>query len=262
MDIEQQIIQNWRNYGAWLNDKKAAMSVNLALAQEFEQKHQQCSNIAHVICHYEAEENGLPILSTAHDLLKNLLRMIVQVHALPNCLYAGHILSNGKAQLFFYFDDEVAFKEVLQDLEYDDLVIQSDPNWDTYFEFLTPAPLEDRLCRTEEHIYALEERGVDTSVPQLIEHRFHFYEKEDIERFVERCALSGVKFNSLKYTEHLVKINEEESVYLVKVEQEIILDSIDILHQVEDFHQLSEELPINYLGWELVEIEAQSKYLN
>ncbi|WP_439257549.1 TIGR01619 family protein [Lonepinella sp. BR2271] len=252
--------QHWQNYRTWFGEHVAVVSVNTAVLASFSEA--RPINIAQISRHYESDQNGLPSEPHYHDMFRQILHTITQLCALPDVFYAGHILSNGKAQQFFYFNDEISLLETLGQLTYDALDIQQDPQWDTYFEFLLPSSLESKMMLTEEMLDTLSESGVDLSISQRIEHNFHFDEKEDIEQFIEKCSLSQVPFERIKYTERAVKVEDEQWVYLVKVEQEMALDTQAIFSQVEQFELLAEEFSARYLGWECSDLGQQGYYVN
>ncbi|WP_386693024.1 MULTISPECIES: TIGR01619 family protein [unclassified Lonepinella] len=260
IDFQQEIEQqNWQNYRTWFNDQVAVVTVNVSLMEmsEFRQM-----NIAQIIRYYQGDKNGLPTEVSHHEIFRQILHTITQLCALPDVVYAGHILSNSKSQQFFYFNDEISLLETLGQLSYDELVIQQDLNWDTYFEFLLPSPLEHKMTLTEEILDTLSENGVNLSEPQLVEHNFHFDEKEDIERFIEKCNLSKIHFDRIKYTENRVKVDKDNRAYLVKVEQELALDTQEIFTQVEQFESLADAVSARYLGWEYGNFGQQGSYLN
>ncbi|MGQ0286164.1 TIGR01619 family protein [Pasteurellaceae bacterium 22721_9_1] len=267
MDLQRDINEAWKSYRTWLNEKPAIVSVNMRLIEKLMDKQpDEYVQIAYVYRNYEADEKGLPEDDCCSDVFSHLMKTIAQMQALPNVLYAGHVLSGGRSQIFLYFNDKADFLEALEQVEYDELVIQQDTNWDTYFEFLMPSPLEEKFSQTEETLSILSREGIDLSATHTIEHRFHFVEKEDIERFVEKCALSEVRFDTLKYTEDPVQIFDDivemENVYLVKVQQEMAFNSKEIFSVVEFFEQMAEEFSAQYLGWEFDYSAHKGKYLN
>ncbi|WP_439242601.1 TIGR01619 family protein [Lonepinella sp. BR2474] len=251
--------QRWQNYRTWFGEHVAVVSVNTAVLASFSEA--RPINIAQISRHYESDQNGLPSEPHYHDMFRQILHTITQLCALPDVFYAGHILSNGKAQQFFYFNDEISLLETLGQLTYDALDIQQDPQWDTYFEFLLPSSLESKMMLTEEMLDTLSESGADLSEPQPIEHNFHFDDKGDIELFIEKCHLANIPFERIKYTEHKIKIEGDYKAYLVKVEQELSLDTQDIFNQVEQFEMIAEALSIRYIGWEYSQLDQQG-YLN
>ncbi|MCK3659014.1 hypothetical protein A4G18_09900 [Pasteurellaceae bacterium Pebbles2] len=260
INFSAELDQNWKSYRTWLNEQVAVISVNMALMDIFPADKQ--AKLAYVVRGYESDESGLPFVDCADEVFRHILHSVAQLGALPDVLYAGHILSGGKVQQLFYFSDETAFAETLSQLEYDDLIVQQDAHWDTYFEFLLPSSLESKMTLTEEILDTLVENGVDLSSPKLVEHSFHFNEKEEVERFIEKCSLSDVQFNHIKYTENPVQTDDSSDVYLVKIEQEMSLDTQDIFNQVERFEQLADAFSAQYLGWEYGSFGQRGNYLN
>lgn len=97
------------------------------------------------------DENELPDPSFYQTLMRQIVKLWTQLSALPDTLYAGHVLSAGHAQLYFYCDNTEPFLEVLKQFEEISAIeIQYDPHWDIYFDFLLPSPLEMKIHATEE----------------------------------------------------------------------------------------------------------------
>lgn len=246
MDIEQ----NWQTYRSTLNDKVAVFSANLSLFEQF--PHPQSGYVVQFSLPYETDdETGLPNEEEYERLTRQTFKALTQLSALPDTLYAGNIMSAGKSKLYFYTSDTEIFLTVLSQIDgVDDIETQRDAEWDLYFDFLLPSPLEMKINATEEILEMLTQNNRALSDTYVVEHRFHFDDKDNLQKFIEKVRLSDVPFNQIQYTDELVPVNDEEMMYMAKLIQEIKLDSQEIFKLVEYFEQLANQLSGEYIGWE------------
>ncbi|WP_101774899.1 TIGR01619 family protein [Pasteurella oralis] len=241
--------QSWQNYRSMVNDKLAIFSINLEILKKFP------SETSHKVIQfqfsYQADENQLPAPEAYQDLMEQVFKVWTQLCALPNTLYAGHVLSAGKAQLYFYCEYVEPFLDVLQQFDnIEKINIQDDPNWDIYFDFLLPSPLEMKINATEEVLDLLVQNGRDLADTYLIEHGFHFEDENNMFRFMEHVNLQNMDFISMQYSNTPVIIDDEIPFYVVKLEQELSLDSADIFKYVEEFENIASQFNGEYVGWE------------
>ncbi|MDU8923903.1 TIGR01619 family protein [Pasteurellaceae bacterium LIM206] len=258
MEIEQ----NWQNYRSTINNRVAIFSANLGIFDQFPMDERECYVVQFAIP-FKANEIGMPVAEVYQDLFKSILRALSQLSALSNSLYAGHTICDGKAKLYFYTSDPSEFANVLIDLDYcHDLDVQGDPNWDTYFDFLLPSPLESKLNATEEILGLLNQNGKNLADVFAIEHTFYFDNKENMLEFIENIALEKIFFNAIKYTDERVTVDEDEAFYMLKLEQELSLNSMDIFNLVEKFDQLANQYSGEYVGWECDGMAREKDQLN
>lgn len=254
--------QEWKNYRTLINDHLAIISVNMEILEDFPAI--KPAKVAHFSHAYEADENGLPRAEQQEAVFHHIVKSLSQLCALPDVRYAGHIISNGKVQIYFYIADSERFIETATQLvSPEEIIIQEDPEWDIYFEFLLPSSLEMKISMTEEMLDTMAGNGIDLGLLHTVEHRFHFHQREDMDEFIEQCGLKQVSFTTIKYTDAPVQLDDmENSLYLLKLAQEIRLDNQDIFNAVELFEEMSGEYHAEYIGWEYVDFDGGKKYLN
>lgn len=242
--------QTWQTYRSTLNDQVAVFSANLSLFEQF--PNVKLTHVVQFSLPYDCDDNtGLPNEEEYHTLIQQTFKALTQLSALPDTLYAGNIMSGGKSKLYFYTHDTEAFLAVLNQIDkVGDVEIQQDADWDLYFDFLLPSPLEMKINATEEILEMLTQNNRSLSDTYAVEHRFHFDDQDNLQAFIEKMRLSDVPFNQIKYTDELVQVNDEEMMYMAKLSQEIKLDSQDIFKFVEYFEQLANQLSGEYIGWE------------
>ena len=245
--------QNWQNYRTLINGNMASCTVNLDIFEQFTPD--KYNKIVQVSLPYEADENTMPTLDEHHRVVKELFKILVQASALPELLYAGHIFTEGHLKLYFYCDETTALFGVLDQFKEDieEITVQEDPNWDTYFDFLLPSPLEMKLNMTEEILSMLLQNGRDLADTYLVEHTFHFAEEPQMFQFMEEVNLSDLSYNTISYSSAPMIFEDEddnEGLYIAKIEQEMTLDNEDIFRYVEQFERLAEKFSGEYVGWE------------
>ena len=245
--------QNWQNYRTLINGNMASCTVNLDIFEQFTPD--KFNKIVQVSLPYEADENTMPTLDEHHRVVKELFKILVQASALSELLYAGHIFTEGHLKLYFYCDETTALFGVLDQFKenIEEISVQEDQNWDTYFDFLLPSPLEMKLNVTEEILDMLQQNGRDLADNYLVEHTFQFAEEQQMFQFMEEANLRDLSYHSMSYSNAPVIFEDEddkEGFYIVKIEQEMTLDNDDIFRYVEQFERLAEKFSGEYVGWE------------
>lgn len=253
---------NWRNYRTLMNDKVAVISANLELQSEY--KIGSAPILAQCTLSYQADENGLPVESEQERVFSHILKLLVQASALSNVHYAGHILSDGKAIQYFYLANKMAFLDVAtQLLSAENVSFQQDPTWDLFSDFLLPSPLEMKFCLTEDLLDNMLSDGNDLSQIYTIEHRLHFDEREEMDHFIEKFSLANLTFVNIRYSDRKIQLEDMDlEQYLVKIEQEMPLDSQEIFLTLEQIDKLLNDCNGEYLGWEVQNLNEQKNYLN
>lgn len=258
----ERIALNWRNYRTEIKGYPAIISANLDLPPLYLTGSQYI--LARCSLAYVAEENGLPLEVEEAGLFNNILKLLTQATALENVLYAGYVLSQSVADIYFYVLDEKSFIDTIAEIiSLDHIEIQEDPNWEVYFDFLMPSLLEDKFSLTEDRLNLLQSNGVDLSHFHHIEHRFHFTDFSQMIGFIEQCSLSQIDFINIKHTEQKIFFEDQgDAFYLLKLEQYICLDSLEIYQTIEKLLELIRDLSAEYMDWISLETVEPKSYLN
>lgn len=252
---------NWQHYRSHIADKWAFFSVNAELLQKFpsEKLHYvvQFSLSATVEESKDFEPNRYP------EIISDILKISVQLYALPNVLYAGHIFSDAKVQLYFYCQDPDLFIEHLKQFtQVENVLRQYDPNWEIYFDFLLPSPLEMKLNATDDILLMLEQQGRDLNQSYLLEHIFNFESEADMYRFVDHINLQNLDISSLRYSEIPLPVGDLGEFYVVKLMQETQLSGGALFTLVENFEELALQFSGEYIGWECDALQHNKINLN
>lgn len=253
---------NWQNYRSMVNDMPAVFTANIENIDQFHGKN--CNKIVQFAINYEGDESGLPSEGEYDKLINRIFKILAQLTALPNVFFAGHFICNGQAKMHFYCEHSEILLETLSQIDFvEEVSVQDDPNWDTYFDFLLASPLEIKINATEELLGLLQSKGRDLADTYLVEHSFHFDEEQKMFSFMDELSLGDYSFSTLQYSAQPIQFNEDdEPYYLVKMEQELSLDNGEIFEQVERFEKLAQQFMGDYIGWECDSLMDDSKQLN
>lgn len=253
---------NWQNYRSMVNDMPAVFTANIENIDQFHGKN--CNKIVQFAINYDGDDSGLPSEGEYDKLINRIFKILAQLTALPNVFFAGHFICNGQAKIHFYCEHSEILLETLSQIDFvEEVSVQDDPNWDTYFDFLLASPLEIKINATEELLGLLQSKGRDLADTYLVEHSFHFDEEQKMFSFMDELSLGDYSFSTLQYSAQPIQFNEDdEPYYLVKMEQELSLDNGEIFEQVERFEKLAQQFMGDYIGWECDSLMDDSKQLN
>lgn len=254
-------MEKWQHYRTQVNGNNALISVDLRYVEE------QKVDAVHIVqfsVPFPAGEDGLPTEETFRKLVKRLLKIGALTEALERVYYVGYWLCQGQMQVYFYTTEQgkLPFLEILHQLDLEKIKVQLDPNWDIYFDFLTPSALEIKMTATEEMLSVLRQNGEMLDRTYLVDHRFYFYEERDMQQFLHYVSEQEQSFLSLQHSAIPVPVENNENAYLVKVEQEVNLEENVIFDTVAFFEQASVDFQGRYLGWKVQDNVVKSKYLN
>lgn len=247
----ENLTQHWQNYRSLVKGKISLFSVNLEIAQYFSE---DAPNICvQFTLAFSGTEEGLPQASHFQTLFNELLKIIIQLNANEQSLYAGYVIGDHKITLYCYTKQpHLLIESVAQFEEINAVNQQFDPNWDIYFDYLLPSRLEAKMSATEEILELLTQQGEDLSVPHSIKHTFYFKSKEELEHFIEQYA-TKLDFE-IAYSDLPINLSEEENgsdlVFITTLTHEICLDNNQIYQSVEQLEQLASQLDADYDGWE------------
>ncbi len=251
----------WQHYRTNVNGDEALFSVNLSYIDE---QKIDASTVVQMILPFEAEKDGLPSEKNFQLFIKSLVKITSLINSLNSIYYVGYWLSKGKAKVYFYCtsEEKQALIELLEHAGVENLKAQFDPAWDIYFDFLLPSSLEIKMTATEEMLSTLRQYGKELNKAYTIDHRFYFYQEQDMLQFLEYVAEQDKDFLSLQHSNMPVPVRDNEKAYLVKVEQEVNLDENLIFDTVEFFEQTSQDFQGRYLGWHPQNSLMDEKKLN
>ncbi|MBN6709680.1 TIGR01619 family protein [Haemophilus haemoglobinophilus] len=256
--------QEWQNYRTKINDKLAIFSVNLELLEQFLIVNHICEIVVQFDVPYIPDHQGLPQMESYASLQQDLLKISTLISAQNNVYYAGNILCNGKATLYFYCNDALDITDILDDNfpQAVNIEKQFDSTWDLYFDFLMASSADLKVNETEELLTNLIKDGKDVSKSYQIEHIFYFFQENDLYLFLEHVSASDISFVSLKHSPNLISVDGYDRVYIAKIEQDLYLNDTSIYQYIRMFDELALLYSGEYVGWDSEDIGINKSQLN
>ena len=194
-------------------------------------------------------ENGLPEVEE-FDILSEIEESFDSALSAIDRVFAGHLYCEGLASLYFYvesgIDLEALLKNCMEPFRGYTFAhrVEYDPNWEGYFDFLYPAPIELQRLGNESVIRNLTEHGDNLEKERKVEHWIYFPSQADRSQFLTSIANDGFEVEDLSVDEdyglpYKAQISREDKVTLEATDEYIL----DLWQKAQDFNG-------NYDGWE------------
>ncbi|KGQ69341.1 hypothetical protein OA57_12190 [Chelonobacter oris] len=250
---------NWQAYRTSIKDKEALITVNLEMAET------EAAGQYQYVLHFSipiALISSSGITTNVQQHLDQFSQSLLPLMAISDSLFAGYIISEENVTLYFYTKNVTEFKTTLLEMDFisaDNLYSQADPNWDLYYDFLLPSPLEMKLNATAETLALLLKEGEDLSLPHQITHKFQFENPDLMDEFIDYFA-QQLTFE-IHYTENPVQY-DGETFYLATFQHEANLDDDTIFNLVEELEIRAADYGGEYNGWECQMLTISEKPLH
>ena len=212
------------------------------------------SNIAWIsISMQNPREDGLSSNEESEQLYNiedNIVNNVTKKH---NVIFVGRLTSDGKRQLYFYFDGLDDFeKAVVQSMsKYPtykfDYGSKEDKEWGVYLDFLYPLPNQYQMIMNARVIRNLEQGGDNLSKERMVDHFIYFGEEDrtNIEKDMQDF-ISKIEKQNFKVVE---SYQNEEKIYVLHIGR---IDKVDY-QSVNDYTlylwELANEHNGHYDGW-------------
>lgn len=197
-----------------------------------------------------ARDNGLPldaefeILADIEESFQSNLAPVIRRS------FAGYLHCEGTMSLYFYVEKNVDLDALLERSirPFKDYTfkrrLKPDSDWDGYFDFLYPSPIQLQRIGNETVIRNLLEHGDKLEKERMVEHWIYFPSSEDRSRFLSIIGEQGFA------VEDLSKDEEYDLPYKAQISRsdKVTLEAID--EYILDLWQLSQDCNGKYDGWE------------
>ncbi|MCL2157313.1 MAG: DUF695 domain-containing protein [Methanobrevibacter sp.] len=192
-------------------------------------------------------ENGLlsnEESETFYAIEDNIVDDIANQH---NAIFVGRLTSDGKRQLYFYFDDTLGYDKTINHamLKYPtyefDFGSKEDVEWDVYLNFLYPLPNQYQMIMNDRVIRQLEQSGDNLSKERMVDHAIYFKTENDMENFISEIE----KENFTVIASH----QTEEKDYFLNVGRVDKVDYESVNDYVLYLWELAGKYNGDYTGW-------------
>lgn len=199
---------------------------------------------------HRASDNGLPsndefpILASIERSFEDILTGRI------NAIFAGHLHCEGTMSLYFYIapgtdSDDLLQRSIQPFKDYSfEYRVKPDPDWEGFFDFLYPSPIQHQRLANEGVIQNLLKHGDNLEKERKVEHWIYFASEADRSRFLDSIADQGFSVEDLSEDEdyelpYKAQISREDKVTLEATDEYIL----DLWQKAQDFNG-------NYDGWE------------
>ena len=164
--------------------------------------------------------------------------------------YVGRITSDGRRDFHFYTAAERGWNEQVAAVlaEFPTYrfrcVVESDPDWNTYFETLSPSDEDRERIQNRRTCAALQAQGDRLETPRPIEHWAYFRKSKPRQAFIDQATALGYRIDEL------IDPEEKGEPYAVR----LCCDGIPSLRGIDEItlplFRAARECGGQYDGWE------------
>lgn len=189
---------DWDAYISELNGLPASFFLNLAAKPDGD------SVLRPYVCRIDLNllapsEDGLHTEEESESLLKLEDELNEALSVSHNCAFVGRVTHNGKRRFFFYLTNADGVEETIKHRlqAFNDYnwshVIEHDPDWKRFFEFLYPGDEEWQFIGNQRLLDRLEEHGDIHHIVRRVDHWIHFPGRAAMERFKNEVMAMNFK---------------------------------------------------------------------
>ena len=241
--------EDWDVYRCTVDDAPASIYLDLGIAGKAPQsKRPHLLRISFRLLTPNAE--GLSDSGEAETLFEIEDVLFAAISKRLRARYVGRITTQGRRDHFYYGANAAGFDEAVREIQsqftgYEFTPTeQSDPDWETYFELLSPSDLDLQTIHTRRQVESLIRQGEDVSQPRDIDHWLYFPSEIARQRFIEQ--ISGQGFVWREFAEADPVAEYAYGLVLVRRDQ-VELISLDGL--VTDLFLRAQNFGGVYTGW-------------
>ncbi len=240
---------SWDFYQCLVNDKPASIYLNLGLAKEAPlDDYPELFYLRIPMC--QPREDGLSSQAEFETLNQIEDKVVEALTADNKMIYAGRLTSDGCRDLFFYSNNDDIDEEALE-LSLSDFSeyaweggINSDPDWETYFQLLMPSETQLESIKNRRVCDAMADQGEVFNTPREIMHWAYFTSEAAASDYVGKAREAGYQVLNVH-----VQDNDGES-YCVQVSNVGIPSHQQIDEYTLPLFMAAAELDGRYDGWE------------
>jgi uncharacterized protein (TIGR01619 family) len=189
---------NWEGYQCFVDEMKALMVFNLELAADPPMLEMPVlANIVLIVDDPDAD--GFPDEEENHELIQVEDTLIGRLSDGETAVCAGHCVCDGNIDLYFYVTEKERtnfarrVEKVMDDFPRTewDIAVHDDPEWEVYFDFLSPDPQGLVEIYTRRRLDELEQLNDDLTAARRVDHLASFTDRDASDRFMASLTVLG-----------------------------------------------------------------------
>ncbi len=242
--------EDWGVYFDNVDNKVSSIVVNLGLYKVAPMKDKP--NVAWVsikINNFSSE--GFPIEEEMFELDEIEQKLGDLIPAKHNAIYIGHLISDGRRDVYFYFGKTVLCDKTVSEImaAYPKYKFQygskEDKEWNGYLTFLYPNPQQLQSIKNSRVIDILEKHGDKLTKARAVDHWIYFKTQKDREKFLSKII--GMNF---EVVEKSYDNSNEDFPFGLQITRNDKVDSQSVNEYTYILWQFAQEYNGDYDGWE------------
>lgn len=185
--------ERWEVYPSRVQDKFAMFAVNLGVAEEAPFSNLRWLNVVRIP--FRATASGMPS-DEANATLYAIEDLLHAQAASRGGMQVGRLTVGGRREFFLYTatnDAELVTAEI--EKKFPDVEVEAfsreDSEWEVYFDFLFPTPVDFRRIDNQRVVRALAEHGDDPTLARDVDHFAYFPSAEARRTFRDEILAGG-----------------------------------------------------------------------
>lgn len=199
--------ENWATYLSTIDDSKTgSILVDLGF-KDIAPIAGKTERLIVEVSYSDSRENGLPS-DTEFDKLAEIENSIEAELAKVSAVFVGRLYCDRRMDIYFYLEPSAnadsAVKQALTRFpSYDFRTrINSDKDWETYFDFLYPSPMQMQSIQNDLIIRNLLEHGDILEKERQVDHWIYFAQPHEREKYLSAIKGKGFRVESMEQVEY------------------------------------------------------------
>lgn len=195
--------ENWATYLSTIDDSKiGSVLVDLGI-KDVAPIADKTERLIVEVNYSNARENGLPA-DSEFDKLAEIENSIETELAKESAVFVGRLYCDARMDMYFYFQpdfyaDSAVRKAMSRFPNYEFRTrINGDKDWETYFDFLYPSPIQMQSIQNDLVIRNLMEHGDILEKERQVDHWIYFAQPHDREKFLSAIKGKGFRVESME----------------------------------------------------------------
>ena len=240
--------EEWGFYFCWVDNRPGSIYLDLGLKEIAPIKGK--GNIFWVsIPMNDLREDGMSSQEESSKLWEIEDLLVKGMTDNHDVIFAGRLTNNGTRDFYFYFGEEILIDRTVSEVmikfpnyEYN-FGIKENDNWESYFNFLYPAPRDYQSIMNRRVLEQLEKNGDALTEARLVDHWIYFNSEIDRERFGVEVLMRNFQIKDESIGENV----EYQYKLVISREDKVGWNEID--EYTIGLWELANEFNGDYGGW-------------
>lgn len=248
--IVKEHIEDWTSYFSNVDNKYSSIAVDLGFYKIAPITDKD--NVLWVSIKIEnPREDGLSSTEESKVLWKMEDEIVELLQGIDKALFIGRLTSDGERTLYFYLGKNNKHNKNISNImkKYSSYKyqfgIEEDKEWNGYFNFLYPTPINFQQITNRQVIDSLEKNGDDLTKPRAVFHWIYFTNENDQNIFIKK-----IEHLSFKIENRIFDKDDKDRPYGVEISRVDKVDAQSVHDYTGELFKFAQKSNGDYDGWE------------